>query len=77
MLSKVEDSIGLDSVEEGSEQPVDDNAITKSPRQDMPTWRWVMTLMGICFGTLLYGNLFSQSCPFPPPSLFIHMSGRN
>lgn len=72
MLSKVEDSVGPGSVEEGSEQRIDDNATTTSPRMDMPTWRWVMTLMGICFGTLLYGNLLSQSCPFPlPPYLFI------
>ncbi|KAL6904237.1 major facilitator superfamily domain-containing protein [Trichoderma evansii] len=55
MLGKSEASIGPSSVEEGSEQRVDSNAIITSPRSDLSTWRWIMTLMGVCFGALLYG----------------------
>jgi hypothetical protein len=32
-----------------------DRVSTDDPRQDLPLWRWIVTLVGLYFGALLYG----------------------
>ncbi|KAH7146729.1 major facilitator superfamily domain-containing protein [Dactylonectria estremocensis] len=55
MLGKPEGDVGTSSAEEGSRERVDDNVTVANPRIGMSAWRWIVTLLGILFGALLYG----------------------
>ncbi|KAH6986651.1 major facilitator superfamily domain-containing protein [Ilyonectria destructans] len=55
MSGKLEGDVGTTSAEEGNEERVDDNVTAANPRAGIPAWRWIVTLLGIFFGALLYG----------------------
>ncbi len=42
----------------------DDNTPNTSPREGMPVWRWILILLGLYLGALLYGMyLFDLMVP--------------
>lgn len=42
-------------VEALGEKLSEQDAVIVNPREDLPTWKWVLTLLGLYLGAMLYG----------------------
>jgi hypothetical protein len=40
---------------ESSKEIAPDDELKESPRKDIPTWKWILSLVGLYLGALLYG----------------------
>ncbi len=50
-------------LEVGKEQISPDDLVTH-PRKDLPSWKWILTLIGIYLGALLYGKELLWAPPY-------------
>src|SRR5436190_10527410 len=50
---------------ESSKEIALDDELKENPRKDIPTWRWILSLIGLYLGALLYG--IQDLSPFWPP----------
>jgi hypothetical protein len=47
---------------EAAQEKKDDVIASKiNPRENFPTWRWVLSLLGLYLGALLYGTCFQNA----------------
>jgi len=65
-----ENDIGKEQEEESNSEPakpqdVEDGSIAAQarphPREDLPTWKWLCTVVALALGGMLYGIAFSHS----------------
>lgn len=47
-------SSSTDSITEHGKQQ--EKNLQKDPRENLPLWKWILTLVGLYFGALLYGT---------------------
>ncbi len=40
---------------ESSKEIAPNDELKESPRKDVPTWKWILSLVGLYLGALLYG----------------------
>jgi hypothetical protein len=55
---------------ESSKETAGEAELEQNPRKDIPTWQWILSLVGLYLGALLYGTYdpaTSPSFPFKIP----------
>jgi hypothetical protein len=54
-------NVDVEALGEKTPSESSENIEVVNPREDLPTWKWVLTLLGIYLGAMLYGKISPTS----------------